>query len=157
MKTDDLIAKLSDMLAEMCFCKSKHCGRCGFTEDIKCINENIRKDIFKIIASIEQQLAGQKPKSAESKEQIIDRIFSEALGAEETMKLPLITFELIQDCMEQFASQKLDIREELINKLRGISENTPELNMCNYSHDQVRQLNDSNIEIYLLIDEYLKQ
>lgn len=40
--------------------------------------------------------------------------------------------------------------EAQVELIKGISENVPELNMANYSLEQVRQLNDAMIDIYLI-------
>jgi len=49
-----IIEKIKTMLAMMCFCKSKTCNRCGFTEDMKerCKNEDIRSEIFNYLTEL---------------------------------------------------------------------------------------------------------
>ena len=44
--------------------------------------------------------------------------------------------------------------EELVKKIEEIATRAPEINMCNYDDDQVRDLNNAMIEIWLLIHDY---
>ena len=41
-----------------------------------------------------------------TKEEIIDKIFMDAIGEENTMKLSLIILELIHDCMSEYATDQ---------------------------------------------------
>ncbi|MFA6917034.1 MAG: hypothetical protein WC222_11600 [Parachlamydiales bacterium] len=55
---DQQINKIINTLAIMCFCKSKTCNRCGFTEPMKkrCENEIIRTELFKKLDMLKGQL-----------------------------------------------------------------------------------------------------
>jgi hypothetical protein len=42
---------------------------------------------------------------------------------------------------------------EIISTIQGIVENTEELNMVNYSHEQVGRLNEAMVEIYTVVHQ----
>lgn len=42
---------------------------------------------------------------------------------------------------------------EALKEIREIVEQSPELNMNNYDHDQVAQINQALIEIYRILDK----
>jgi chromosome segregation ATPase len=43
--------------------------------------------------------------------------------------------------------------EATISAARSLAYGAPELNMCNYDHEQVRQLNDAMCELFTLLDQ----
>jgi hypothetical protein len=51
--------------------------------------------------------------------------------------------------------EKVRVLREALEKARNIAYAAPELNMCNYDHEQVRQLNDRMIEVFQILDAAL--
>ena len=50
------------------------------------------------------------------------------------------------------ANERIKVLEKLIKETSEVAFNSPELNMCNYNHDDVKKLNNAMCDVFLMLD-----